>query len=225
MNKSLLITMFLLLTSSIALGAEHPLCQLPYKKKSTSNCANLISSAKKLNDKISLINTTTIPNDINVGAVYLQAITMAPYGMMRDAKQSDIHLELDIHAKSNLKSSGFTPGDWLPNAQIFYTITKLGKHEKPIMCGYDKVKHKITKDTANCLLMPMVASDGAHYGDNVRLEKAGIYLVEFKVKSTPNTFGWHIDTDSKILTTAYVDYQFTQKYIFEYTGVGKKGGY
>ena len=86
----------------------------------------MLASAVKLAGKnsITLNNTTVIPSQLSVGAVYLQPITMAPAGMMRPRNQSDIHLEMDVHAKQNLKSRGFAPGDWLPNAVITYTIQK-----------------------------------------------------------------------------------------------------
>ncbi|MEE3772313.1 iron transporter, partial [Escherichia coli] len=35
---------------------------------------------------------------MEIGAVYLQPIEMDPPGMMRAAKDSDVHLEADIHA-------------------------------------------------------------------------------------------------------------------------------
>ena len=72
--------------------------------------------------------------------------------------------------------------------------------------------------------MPMVASDGAQYGDNVKLDGPGFYVVTFNAHTTPN-FGWHTDTESKILGTEFVNWQFKQIYLFTWTGIGKKGGY
>jgi len=42
-------------------------------------------------------------NGLEVAAVYLQPIEMDPPGMMRAAKDSDIHLEADIHATADYR--------------------------------------------------------------------------------------------------------------------------
>jgi len=43
------------------------------------------------------IGKQQIQGGMEIGAVYLQPITMDPEGMMRKASDSDIHLESDIH--------------------------------------------------------------------------------------------------------------------------------
>src|SRR5664279_3707161 len=88
---------------------------------------------------------------MTIGAVYLQPIEMEPEGMMRPAADSDVHLEADIHAAKR-NEYGFAEGDWLPYLVVTYTITKEGG----------------TGQKGD--LMPMVASDGPHYGDNVKLQ-------------------------------------------------------
>ena len=50
---------------------------------------------------------------MNIAAVYLQPIEMDPTGMMREAKDSDIHLEADIKAAKG-NPNGFAEGDWMP---------------------------------------------------------------------------------------------------------------
>ncbi len=204
--------------STVVMAAETPLCILPQANPTQGEnpdpgCASILQNAKKFAQAVkyssSWVNTTSIPLQLSVGAVYLQPITMAPAGMMRPRNQSDIHLEMDIHAKENLKSRGFAPGDWLPNAEINYTIQKVGD-PKPLI--------------SNGQLMPMVASDGAHYGDNVKLAGPGFYIVTFDAHTDPH-FGWHVDTDSKVLGTEFVIWQFKQSYLMKWTGVGKLGGY
>ena len=49
---------------------------------------------------------------MEVAAVYLQPIEMEPPGMMREAKDSDIHLEADIKALKGNKN-GYAEGDWI----------------------------------------------------------------------------------------------------------------
>src|SRR6266702_1309651 len=84
---------------------------------------------------------------MEIGAVYLQPIEMEPPGMMRDAKESDVHLEADIHAGKD-NPNGFAKGDWIPYLVIGYELTKEGAGE-----------------ARKGDFMPMVASDGPHYGD------------------------------------------------------------
>ncbi|MDU8362839.1 iron transporter, partial [Pseudomonas syringae group sp. J309-1] len=59
---------------------------------------------------------------MEIGAVYLQPIEMEPEGMMRPAKDSDVHLEADIKAgKGN--TNGFAEGDWMPYLVVSYELT------------------------------------------------------------------------------------------------------
>jgi periplasmic iron binding protein len=147
-------------------------------------------------------------NGIEVAAVYLQPIEMDPPGMMRAATESDVHLEADIHAAKG-NANGFPEGDWLPYLVIGYELTKLpdGKSIK-------------------CDLMPMVANDGPHYGDNVKLLGVGKYKLTLTV-APPSAnqhvpFGRHIDKETGVgpwFAPFTVDYEFT------FAGVGKKGAY
>jgi periplasmic iron binding protein len=233
--KKILIALIGLFTTTITLAAEVPLCALPLANSNTvvdnaaiegdpdPGCAQIITGAKQIaataKSTTSFNNSVVIPPQLSVGAVYLQPITMAPAGMMRPRAQSDIHLEIDIHAKEKLPSRGFAPGDWLPNVDVNYSIQKVGDAQA-LACGVDKNG----KPATVCNLMAMVASDGAHYGDNVKLAGPGFYIVTFNAHTDPN-FGWHTDTDSKILGTEFVQWNFKQSYLFKWTGIGKKGGY
>ena len=96
-----------------------------------------------------------IEGGMEIGAVYLQPITMEPEGMMRKASDSDVHLEADIHAVKN-NPTGFAEGDWMPYLQVKYELSKVGSNQS------------VKGD-----MMPMVASDGPHYGDNVKRFCAG----------------------------------------------------
>ena len=214
-----------------AMAAEVPLCALPQDNNEIRvdaeidpGCAPMIADAKKVAAAVKsntlFTNKAPLPAQLSIGAVYLQPITMSPEGMMRSREQSDIHLELDIHAKENLKTRGFAPGDWLPNVDGEYTIQKIGS-TAPLKCTTHMGN---TASSTACKLMPMVASDGAHYGDNVKLDGPGFYIVTFTARTNPH-FGWHTDTESKILGTEYVNWHFTQSYLFKWTGIGKKGGY
>lgn len=150
------------------------------------------------------IGKPQIANGMEIGVVYLQPIEMDPPGMMRDAKQSDIHLEADIHAVAK-NPNGFTEGDWMPYLIIQYQLTKAG------------AKEPIKGD-----LMPMVASDGAHYGDNVKLAGPGKYTLTLSISPPSAHFGRHVDKETGVGEWFK---PFTVTYEFAFAGTGKKGAY
>jgi len=148
---------------------------------------------------------------MEIAAVYLQPIEMEPAGHMRKAADADVHIEADIHALAN-NANGYPEGAWVPFLQIRYEITKLPSGEK---------------DTGD--FMPMVASDGPHYGDNVKLSGPGKYKLKYTIYP-PNAkenalgqhFGRHVDRATGVgpwFKTFDVEWEFT------YAGVGEKGGY
>ncbi|WP_417844566.1 iron transporter [Thalassospira sp.] len=143
---------------------------------------------------------------LEVAAVYLQPITMEPEGIMRPADQSDVHLEADIHALADNKN-GLAEGEWAPYLEIGYTLTKLddGKSESG-------------------MLMPMVANDGPHYGDNVKLMGPGKYRLTLDVAppTAASKFGRHIDKETGVAPWFK---PFKKNYDFVFAGIGKKGGY
>lgn len=154
------------------------------------------------------IGTPQQKNGMEIAAVYLQPVTMEPEGMMRKAEESDIHLEADIHALAN-NPNGFDEGSWMPYLVLKYEVAKVGSNEK------------ITGD-----LMPMVANDGPHYGDNVKLKGPGKYQVKYTISppgADPHShFGRHTDR----LTGVRPWFKpFEVEYEFTYVGIGKKGGY
>jgi hypothetical protein len=141
---------------------------------------------------------------MELAAVYLQPIEMEPMGMMRDAKDSDVHLEADIHAAKDNKN-GFAQGDWMPYLGVKYELTKTG--DTNVLSGD---------------LMPMVANDGPHYGDNVKLLGPGRYKLKLTVSPPGDHFGRHVDKETGV--AAWFK-PFTLDYEFTYAGVGKKGAY
>jgi uncharacterized protein involved in high-affinity Fe2+ transport len=148
---------------------------------------------------------------MEIAAVYLQAVEMEPEGHMRKASESDIHIEADIHALAN-NPNGYPEGFWIPYLHIKYEITKIGSGE-------------IIKGD----FMPMVASDGPHYGDNVKLKGPGKYKVKYtiyppsaKENAAGQHYGRHTDRATGVrpwFKTFEVEWEFT------YAGIGKKGGY
>ncbi|VVD86422.1 membrane protein [Pandoraea horticolens] len=171
---------------------------------------------------------------MEINTVYLQPVTMEPAGMMHDAAKSDIHLEADIHAIAK-NPNGYAEGDWIPGLEITYELQKMkdGKPDGAAVKG---------------LMMPMVASDGPHYGDNVKLAGVGKYkltmvvnapgtLQEFGCKMGgtaaagahathggmgPWCFGRHVDKETGVGPWFK---PITKEADFTFSGIGKKGGY
>jgi uncharacterized protein involved in high-affinity Fe2+ transport len=154
------------------------------------------------------IGKPQIKNGMEIGAVYLQPVKMEPEGMMRKAAESDVHLEADIHAVKN-NPNGFAEGDWMPYLVIKYEVSKVGSNQ-----------------TIKGDFMPMVASDGPHYGDNVKLMGPGKYKLKYTIQAPSANehahFGRHVDKETGV--GAWFK-PFELNYEFTYAGTGKKGGY
>ena len=147
-------------------------------------------------------------NGMEIGAVYLQPVLMEPDGMMARPEASDIHIEADIHALGN-NPNGFAEGDWIPYLAVQYEVIKAGDGKQ--------LKGE---------MMPMVANDGAHYGDNIKLSGPGKYTVRYTIlppTANPHShFGRHTDR----LTGVRPWFKpFVVEWEFVYAGIGKKGGY
>lgn len=145
---------------------------------------------------------------MEISAVYLQPVTMEPEGMMHKAEESDVHMEIDVKALAH-NPNGFEEGGWIPYLGVRYEISKAG--------GAKKVSGDF---------MPMVANDGPHYGDNVKLLGPGKYHIKFTIlppsENQHGHFGRHTD---RLTGVAPWFKTFDVEYDFTYAGVGKKGGY
>jgi uncharacterized protein involved in high-affinity Fe2+ transport len=116
---------------------------------------------------------------LNVAAVYFQPVDMEPTEGSLPASQADMHLEADISALSN--ELGYGVGDFVPYLTVKYEI--IGSDGKKIEGNF----------------MPMSASDGPHYGANVKLGPAGTYKVRFII-SNPEAQGYllHVDKETGV---------------------------
>lgn len=145
---------------------------------------------------------------MEIGAVYLQPIVMEPEGMMKRAEESDIHIEADIHALAG-NPNGFEEGAWIPYLLVMFEISKDGTEQK--------LKGEV---------MPMVANDGPHYGDNVKLFGPGKYHARFTILPPTETAHSHFGRHTDRLTGVRPWFKpFDVVYDFTYVGIGKKGGY
>jgi uncharacterized protein involved in high-affinity Fe2+ transport len=148
------------------------------------------------------VGTPQEKNGMDVAAVYLQPIEMEPADIMISATDSDVHLEADIKAARTNKN-GFAHGDWVP----YLTV------------GYEN-------QTRTGTFMPMVANDGPHYGDNVKMMGPGKYRLLLTIARPSENqhihFGRHVDKETGVapwFKTFVVEFEFI------YAGIGKKGAY
>ena len=151
-------------------------------------------------------------NGMEIGAVYLQPVEMESIigHSMLPANKADVHLEADIHALGN-NPNGFAEGDWVPYLLVKFEICKLG---------------------GECVkgdFLPMVASDGPHYGDNVKLMGPGKYHVKFRIlppNDPDNHEGHHFHRHTDRLTGVRPWFKaFDVEWDFAFAGIGKRGGY
>ena len=112
---------------------------------------------------------------LNVSAVYFQPVPMS--GGNGNTEDFNIHLEADISALEN--KLGFGVGDWVPYLTVDYEVT-----------GSDG------KVAASGTFMEMSASDGPHYGANVKLPNADTYKLKFTIHS-PEENGYLLHTDAE----------------------------
>ncbi|AQW85298.1 ferrirhodotorulic acid ABC transporter, periplasmic binding protein [Campylobacter pinnipediorum subsp. caledonicus] len=121
-------------------------------------------------------------NGMQIAAVYLQPVDMEPKGMDLAPSQADIHLEADIHAIKGNKN-GFGEGEWMPYLKIAYELKNLDNG-------------KMKKGT----FMPMVASDGPHYGANLKMDAGiGNYELKFHIDNPEKQgFGRHADKETGV---------------------------
>lgn len=120
---------------------------------------------------------------LTVNAVYFQPIDMEPSGMGLKAADASFHLEADIHANQKGTELGYGKGDFVPDLTV----------------NYDIIDKTSNKSVGSGTFMQMNASDGPHYGANVKLDKAGAYKLVLKIES-PEKKGWmlHVDPETGV---------------------------
>lgn len=142
-------------------------------------------------------------NGMEIAAVYLQPIDMEPKGIDLAPSLADIHLEADIHAIEG-NSNGFAAGEWIPYLKVAYTLKNTDN---------GKIKE------GN--FMPMVASDGPHYGANIKMDGGvGNYELTYKIYN-PSTQGFGRHADKATGVGKWWD-NFEVNYKFKYTGTPKE---
>lgn len=119
---------------------------------------------------------------LHVAGVYFQPVDMEPAGQGGlPASKADMHLEADISALPD-NNLGYGAGDFVPYLTVKYRIVKTGSN-------------KVIEGN----FMPMNASDGPHYGNNVKLDGAGKYKITFTIEN-PEKQGYllHVDKETGV---------------------------
>jgi len=144
-------------------------------------------------------------NGMALQGIFLQPVKMEPAMAGQEADKTDIHLEIDI-AALNGNENGFAGGAWMPYLKVDYVMTKKGSSWS-------------TKGR----LHPMVASDGPHYGANVKLDGPGEYDVKYHLQPPfTNGFMRHFDKETGV-GKWWDAFDYSGDFVF--VGTGKKGGY
>lgn len=119
---------------------------------------------------------------IIVAGVYFQPVDMEPAGNSLPKNEADCHMEADISASQEGAALGYGVGDFVPWLQVKAIIQKHGS---------DKVQE--------VAFMPMNASDGPHYGANVKFEEGlGKYNVKFEISAPGNDYLLHVDKETGV---------------------------
>jgi len=119
--------------------------------------------------------------ELNVAGVYFQPVDMEPAGDSLSAAEAECHIEADISAAEG-NDLGYGVGDFVPNLTVDYEIA-------------DSTGKVVSEGT----FMPMNASDGPHYGANVKLDGPGKYKITFIIES-PEKQGYllHVDKETGV---------------------------
>ncbi|NBF11604.1 iron transporter [Pseudomonas sp. Fl4BN1] len=136
-------------------------------------------------------------HDMEIAASYLVGIEMAPMPPGMEMGANSVHLETDVHATAD-NQYGFANGEWIPYLNITYLLVKQGAPD------YKEIGK----------LQPMVAKDGAHYANNVKMHGPGTYTVVLRYESPQvNGFFHHVDK-----ATGVPEWwsPFTQTFTFKY---------
>ena len=120
--------------------------------------------------------------NMNIAAVYFQPAQMEPSEKAGlGLSEADIHIEADIHALKD-NQTGFGFGEWIPYLTVKYQVKNLDSGEEQ-----------------EGTFMPMSASDGPHYGANIKMMGAGKYQLTFIIDS-PEKQGYllHVDEETGV---------------------------
>lgn len=139
---------------------------------------------------------------LTVGGVYFQPVDMEPAGNSLSKNDADCHMEADISANADGGALGYGQGDFVPYLHVKAFIQKHGS---------DKVQE--------VAFMPMNASDGPHYGANVKFEEGlGKYKIRFEIKAPSNDYLLHVDEETGVTGRFWTEPLVVEYPEFEWAG-------
>ncbi len=138
---------------------------------------------------------------MHVGLIYFQPVDMEPAGNSLAKADSDAHMEADISALKGNKL-GYSDGVFIPYLQVKLYITS-----------------KKTGETQEVAFMPMNASDGPHYGANVKFKDGvGNYELQLEIGAPGNEYLLHVDKETGVTGRFWTEPLKLEKTDFEWTG-------
>ena len=139
---------------------------------------------------------------LHIGGVYFQPVDMEPAGNSLAKNEADCHVEADISANDSGSVLGYGVGDFVPYLHVKAYIQKHGS---------DKVQE--------VAFMPMNASDGPHYGANMKFEEGlGKYNVKFEIKAPGNDYLLHVDAETGVTGRFWTEPLIVEWNDFEWKG-------
>ena len=137
-----------------------------------------------------------------VAGVYFQPVDMEPAGNSLSKEEADCHIEADISATDEGAKLGYGAGDFVPWLNVKAYIQKKGS---------DKVQE--------IAFMPMNASDGPHYGANMKFEEGlGTYNVKVEISAPGNDYLLHVDKETGVTGRFWTEPIVIEWPEFEWTG-------
>ena len=137
-----------------------------------------------------------------VSGVYFQPVDMEPAGNSLSKEEADCHIEADITATDEGAKLGYGVGDFVPWLNVKAYIQKKDS---------DKVQE--------VAFMPMNASDGPHYGANIKFEEGlGTYNVKFEISAPGNDYLLHVDKETGVTGRFWTEPIVIEWPEFEWTG-------
>ena len=137
-----------------------------------------------------------------VAGVYFQPVDMEPAGNSIPKAEADAHIEADIKASQEGTTLGYGYGDFVPWLKVKAYLQKEGS---------DKVQE--------IAFMPMNASDGPHYGANIKFEDGvGKYKVKFEISAPGNEYLLHTDPETGVTGRFWTEPLVVEWDDFEWNG-------
>ena len=137
-----------------------------------------------------------------VSGVYFQPVDMEPAGNSIPKAEADAHIEADITASAEGATLGYGKGDFVPWLKVKAYLQKEGS---------DKVQE--------VAFMPMNASDGPHYGANIKFEEGvGKYKVKFEISAPGNEYLLHTDPETGVTGRFWTEPLVAEWDDFEWNG-------